>query len=214
MLPAFLLIIYDSLRASDKTYSQLNAASLKKSSATALPVMLLIIATGLIVADYMVTTYYHALVASSYGWLLNFKLAVLALILFIAYQARNRWLPLFSQFENTEQVRTDTEYLRKWVGIEFILALLLVLLATMLANTLPAKHALIENWPYPFRFSINATWEEPNVQELVWTDWSSAVAHCATDPLAREEKELELEEKHPGTRCADDHCFSHRATIT
>lgn len=77
-LPAFLFIIYDSLRASDKAYSQLNAASLKKSSATALPVMLLIIATGLIVADCMVTTYYHALVASSYGWLLNFKLAVLA----------------------------------------------------------------------------------------------------------------------------------------
>lgn len=55
-LPAFLFIIYDSLRASDKAYSQLNAASLKKSSATTLPVMLLIIATGLIAADCMVTT--------------------------------------------------------------------------------------------------------------------------------------------------------------
>ena len=55
-LPAFLFIIYDSLRASDKAYSQLNAAFLKKSSATTLPVMLLIIATGLIAADCMVTT--------------------------------------------------------------------------------------------------------------------------------------------------------------
>ncbi|SFL74297.1 CopD family protein [Nitrosomonas communis] len=168
-LPAFLLIIYDSRRASDKTSSQLNAASLKQFSVIALPVMLLIMATGLMLADRMVKTYYHALVASSYGWLLNFKLAILALILFIAHRARYRWLPLFSQFENTEQVKTGAEHLRKWVGFEFILALLLVLLAIMLANTLPAKHVLIENWPYPFRFSINATWEEPNVQELVWT---------------------------------------------
>lgn len=167
-LPTFLLIVYDSRKVSDKTSSQLNAMSLKKFSATALPVMLLMMATGLMVADRMVETYYHALVASSYGWLLNFKLAVLAIILFIAYRARYRWLPLFSQLENAEQAKIGMEYLRKWVGIEFILALLLVLLATMLANTLPAKHAIIENWPYPFRFSINATWEEPNVQEMVW----------------------------------------------
>ena len=44
-----------------------------------------------------------------------------------------------------------------------------MLLATILANTLPAKHTMIEEWPYPFRFSINATWDEPNVQEMVWS---------------------------------------------
>ncbi|SDZ04731.1 hypothetical protein [Nitrosomonas sp. Nm33] len=76
-LPAFLLTVYDSHRSSDKTSSLLNAASLKEFSASALPVMLLMIATGLMVADRMVETYYHALVASSYGWLLNFKLALL-----------------------------------------------------------------------------------------------------------------------------------------
>nr|WP_090572400.1 hypothetical protein [Nitrosomonas sp. Nm33] len=100
--------------------------------------------------------------------------------MFIAYRARYRWLPLFSQFENVEQVKTGTEHLRKWVSIEFILALLLVLLATMLANTLPAKHAIIENWPYPFRFSIKATWEEPNVQEMVWTGTALLLVALAT----------------------------------
>ena len=33
-----------------------------------------------------------------------------------------------------------------------------MLVATVLANAVPAKHAVIENWPYPFRFSIDATW--------------------------------------------------------
>jgi putative copper resistance protein D len=28
---------------------------------------------------------------------------------------------------------------------------------------------MINNWPYPFRFSINATWEETNVQPMVWS---------------------------------------------
>ncbi|MDV6345805.1 hypothetical protein [Nitrosomonas sp. Is37] len=130
----------------------------------------------------------------------------LAVILFIAYRARYRWLRLFSQFENVEQVKTGTEHLRKWVSIEFILALLLVLLATMLANTLPAKHAIIENWPYPFRFSIKATWEEPNVQEMVWNR-NSVVARCAGYDLVGDKKEQDREEKNSGTECAGGHCF-------
>lgn len=166
-LPAFLLIVYDSQSYLDKTSSLLNTSSLKKFSVMALPVMLLLMVTGLMVADRMVEDYYHTLVSSTYGWLLNFKLALLAIILFIAYRARSRWLPLLSQIEDTAQATVGAEQLKKWVGIEFLLALLLVLLATMLANTLPAKHAIIENWPYPFRFSINATWEEPEVQEMV-----------------------------------------------
>ena len=168
-LPAFLFIVYDARKNADKFSFLLDATSLKKFSAIALPVMLLLMATGLIVADRMVEEYYHTLVSSTYGWLLNFKLAVLAIILFIAYRARYRWLPLFSQIDNTEKAKAGAEHLRKWVGIEFVLALLLVLLATLLANTLPAKHAIVENWPYPFRFVVDAMWDEPNVQDRFWS---------------------------------------------
>ena len=168
-LPAFLFIVVNSHREPDKKSYLLNATYLKKFSAIALPVMLLVMATGLIAADRMVEGHYHALVSSSYGWLLNFKLAVLAIILIIAYQARYRWLPVLSQVDDAEQIKEGAAHLRKWVSIEFILALLLVLLATILANTLPAKHAIIENWPYPFRFSIDATWDEPKVQEMFWS---------------------------------------------
>lgn len=168
-LPAFLFIVYDSRREFDKTSFLLKAAALKKFSVIALPVMLLLMATGLMVADHMVEEYYHTLVSSSYGWLLNFKLATLAIILFIAYRVRYRWLPLFSQHEETAQVKAGTEHLTKWVSIEFVLALLLVLLATLLANTLPAKHAIIEHWPYPFRFVTDAMWDKPNVQDRFWS---------------------------------------------
>jgi putative copper resistance protein D len=43
----------------------------------------------------------------------------------------------------------------------------LVVVATLLANAVPAKHVLIEHWPYPFRFSIDATWGDWLVRRLV-----------------------------------------------
>lgn len=166
-LPAVLLVLYRSHSESGKGMVLVTASYLKKFSVVAAPVMLLLAVTGLIVTDRLVETFYHTLVASPYGWLLIAKLSILAVILVIAYQARYRWLPRLSE-DGIEQDDRSTKHLRQWVGIEFFLAVLLVLLATILANTLPAKHTMIENWPYPFRFSINATWDEPYVQEMVW----------------------------------------------
>ena len=166
-LPAFLLILLNLRKEMGFTALQTAVGYLKKFSAIALPVMLLLMITGVIVTDRLVGEKYYALVASAYGWLLNFKLTILAVILVIAYQARNRWLPLLERSENEQS--DSTAHLTQWVRIEFVLALLLVLFATVLANTLPAKHAMVENWPYPFRFSIDATWDQPDVQDKVWS---------------------------------------------
>ena len=135
--------------------------TLKRFSAMALPVMLAVIATGIIVTDRMVDTSYAALVATSYGWLLDAKLALLAVVLVIAARARPIWLPSLAQ--NEDVAAAGGRGLRKWVTFEFVLALGIVLVATIVANTVPAKHAVIENWPYPFRFSIDATWGELSV---------------------------------------------------
>lgn len=166
-LPAFLLILLNLRKEMGFTALQTAVGYLKKFSAIALPVMLLLMITGVIVTDRLVDEKYYALVSSAYGWLLNFKLTILAIILVIAYQARNRWLPLLERSENEQS--DSTAHLTQWVRIEFVLALLLVLFATVLANTLPAKHAMVENWPYPFRFSIDATWDQPDVQDKVWS---------------------------------------------
>ncbi len=166
-LPAFLLILFNLRKELGFTARQTAVDYLKKFSAIALPVMVLLMFTGVMVTDRLVDEKYYALVASAYGWLLNIKLTILAVILVIAYQARNRWLPLLERRENNQKGE-GSEHLKQWVSIEFVLALLLVLFATVLANTLPAKHAMVENWPYPFRFSIDATWDQPEVQDKVW----------------------------------------------
>ncbi len=214
-LPAFLLIIFDKQNNDTKGIQlKLNIESLKKFSFVALPVMAAIMLTGLVVTDRMVDDGYHALVASSYGWVLNTKLALLVIVLLIAQKARSKWLPLFEKFEqmrksidlsglerksarpnrsffsfkrrmeppsSDEQEReytsditnTGVVKLKKWVRIEFIFALFLVLFATILSNTKPAKHAMVENWPYPFRFTIDGTlgaglWGAFSVQLFLW----------------------------------------------
>ena len=144
------------------------AVALKRFSTMALPVMLMVIATGVIITDRMVDASYGGLVATSYGWLLNAKVGLLAVVLVIAARARSTWLPLLAQAGNSEGAQAGGQKLRKWVSFEFVLALGIVLLATIVANTVPAKHALIQNWPYSFRFSLAATWGDPMVNTRVY----------------------------------------------
>ena len=138
---------------------------LKRFSSLALPLMIGIVATGLVVADRMVGGNYAALFATAYGGLLNTKLALLAVILSIAGRAHFVWLP---SLERTGSLTPQaSHHLRKQLTVEYSLAVLLVVVATLLANAVPAKHETIDYWPYPFRFSIDATWGDWLVQTVV-----------------------------------------------
>lgn len=172
-LPVFLLIVWSHYRETDNDQRYANTSILETFSNIALPTMLLLLATGLIVTDRLIDTYYHTLVASPYGWLLIVKLTLLAVILMIAYKVREKWLPLLATADasnnlNTQGATGNGSQLKRWVRIEFLLALLLMLVATILANTLPGKHTEINYWPFPFRFSIDANWEETGVEEMFW----------------------------------------------
>jgi putative copper resistance protein D len=161
-LPAILTVIFTPTgKHSHGEVDRFDIQTLKRFSAIALPVMVAIVATGILVADRMVDTNYAALVATSYGWLLNTKLTLLAPILVIGACARLVWVPSLNQ--NAEMAAAGGRGLRKWVSVEFAIALALVVVATVLANAVPAKHAVIEDWPYPFRFSIDATWGQMSV---------------------------------------------------
>ncbi|MBN9127669.1 MAG: CopD family protein, partial [Nitrosospira sp.] len=157
-----------------------DAQALKRFSAMALPVMLAVIATGVIITDRMVDTSYGALVATRYGWILDAKIGLLAIVLVIAARARSIWLPQLTGRASAEDGRNGPpqkamngaaggQKLRKWVSFEFVLAMGIVLLATIVANTVPAKHAIIQDWPYSFRFSLAATWGEPSVMIRAWS---------------------------------------------
>lgn len=178
-LPAFLLILLNLNKDIGRSATLAATGYLQKFSAVALPAMILIMVTGVIVTSRLVDEKYHTLVSSPYGWLLDSKLVILTVILFIAYQARNHWLPKLTGMQNQE--RSDSvAHLNQWVRIEFVLALLLVLVATILANTLPAKHTMIDNWPFPFRLSISAVWDDPDVEGQVWFGLALLILGVAT----------------------------------
>lgn len=138
---------------------------LSRFSALAVPAMIAVILSGLVVANRMIDTNYAGLVATTYGWLLITKLTLLVIILFIASRAKSVWVPSLRQSPGTAE--TGGRKLRAWVRIEFVLAILLVIVATLLASAVPAKHDVIDNWPYPFRFSIDATWGDWLVRTIV-----------------------------------------------
>ena len=166
-LPAFLTVLFATTgKQSREEADRSGIQTLKHFSAMALPVMVAVVATGLIVSYRMVGTLYASLFSTNYGWFLNSKLALLAVILVIAARTRLVWLPSLGQNEDVAAV--GGRGLRRWVTVEIVLASALVLAAALLTNAVPAKHTVIEDWPYPFRFSIDATWGQWSVMIRVW----------------------------------------------
>jgi putative copper resistance protein D len=163
-LPGVILVVSTTTTGSTDDRSRAGDV-LSRFSALALPMMIAVIVSGLVVANRMIDTNYAGLVATTYGWLLILKLALLAIILFIASRAKSVWVPSLRQSPDT--AAAGGRKLRTWVRIEFVLAILLVIVATLLANAVPAKHDVIDNWPYPFRFSIDATWGDWLVRTIV-----------------------------------------------
>ncbi len=156
---------------------------LSRFSALALPTMFAVIVSGLVVANRMIDTNYAGLVATTYGWLLLIKLTLLAIILFIASRAKSVWVP--SLRESLGTAENGGRKLRMWVKVEFVLAILLVIVATLLANAVPAKHDVIDNWPYPFRFSIDANWGDWLVQVIVLVSLAFLILAGTTIYLGR-----------------------------
>ncbi|MBL8036911.1 MAG: CopD family protein [Nitrospira sp.] len=165
-LPGVVLVVSTTATSLANERSRVSEV-LNRFSALALYTMIAIVVSGLVVASRMIDTNYAGLVATTYGWLLIAKLTLLAIILLIASRARSVWVP--SLLKSPEMATEAGQRLRKWVAVEFGLAIVLVVVATVLANAVPAKHDVIDNWPYPFRFSIDANWVDPLVRTIVLT---------------------------------------------
>ena len=165
-LPGVVLVVSTTATSPANERSRVSEV-LNRFSALALYTMIAIVVSGLVVASRMIDTNYAGLVATTYGWLLIAKLTLLAIILLIASRARSVWVP--SLLKSPEMATEAGQRLRKWVAVEFGLAIVLVVVATVLANAVPAKHDVIDNWPYPFRFSIDANWVDPLVRTIVLT---------------------------------------------
>jgi putative copper resistance protein D len=118
-------------------------------SAIALPLMLVIVATGIFLAIENVGAW-PGLVATEYGWLLIGKIACIAAVLICASVIRQRLLPALKRSGAT---RLLSAFLRTELGFAF----LVVLLAGGLSQAIPAKHVEIV-WPLWFRLDPAVAW--------------------------------------------------------
>ncbi len=168
MLLFLMLVFVATAHHQPVTAKWLSIQTLERLSAVQLLVLVSVFVTGLMAAHPMVDPKYAALFVTESGWLLIGKLMILLLVLPIALQVQFAWLPVLKQ--NTSTASPAKRKLRTWVTIEGLFALALASAGTMLTNLHPPNHAVIHDWPYPFRFSIDGTWGMgmPDVVIRVW----------------------------------------------
>lgn len=118
-------------------------ARLARFSEFALPGMVLLLATGLMLADWAVGSG-AALLATPYGHQLALKLGLVAGALACAWQLR-RWLA------------GQTGRPHRWLGAEACLAGGVVVAAGTLAGIVPGAHDRID-WPWSFRLAPEPAW--------------------------------------------------------
>ncbi len=146
----------------DDDARRLALASFARFSNLALPLMLLIVASGVWLGVVHIQTF-PALFGTAYGWTLLIKILLLAGVLLLAAQLRWKLLPRFAGDA------TLAKQLARWILVEWLIALIIVLLAAQIARTIPAAHDAID-WLLPFRFSIDANRD---------TQWIPIALACA-----------------------------------
>ena len=130
----------------------------RRFSRAALTVLILLMASGVMNAIVQVESM-AGLAGTAHGRLLLAKLAVLVAIVVLAAVNRGRLLPALSGPDATVG-RPAMRRLAALVGLEAVLALVLLALVAALTLTTPARHAQ-PVWPLPFRLSLDALFDVP-----------------------------------------------------
>jgi putative copper resistance protein D len=137
------------------------AATLARFSAAALPMMLTIVGSGIVLALIEVERW-AALFGTVYGYLLLAKVALLCAVLWLAARLRWQLLPALRASADA----APASIVGRWIAAECAVAALIVALAAQLGQTVPAAHDAV-HWWLPFRFSVDATWSSKWVPEQV-----------------------------------------------
>jgi putative copper resistance protein D len=130
----------------------------RRFSRAALIAMLLLMASGAMNALVQIESI-PALVGTAHGRLLIIKLSLVVPILGLAVVNRKRLLPALSAAGDPRTMRR----LALFVGIEALLALVLLAVTVAMTLTTPARHAP-PVWPFPFRFSLDILTDVPTVR--------------------------------------------------
>jgi len=140
---------------------------------SALPGTVAVIASGIFTA-YLQIGSFAALLGTYYGFLILLKIVLLIPVLAIAIHIRHLLQPVFAA-TNCPSALALT--MRRWLTAEALIALLIIGIASIAAEIPPALHEQIV-WRWPFRFSIDATWEQPYVPLRAFAGLALAVAGC------------------------------------
>jgi putative copper export protein/mono/diheme cytochrome c family protein len=158
-LPALLLLIGVGPLPDDTR--RLAAIVLRRFSHIATVAMLVIVVSGSLLTWYLVRNFSSA-IGTSYGHLLIIKLLLLGGVLLIANSLQRSLLPAL---EMKPSDSTILSYAKR-VKVETVLAFLIVIVASIMAQANPPEHEDIY-WPLPFRFSLVSTWGTPWVSTYV-----------------------------------------------
>jgi putative copper export protein/mono/diheme cytochrome c family protein len=135
----------------------------RRFSATALIVMLLLTASGVMNALVQIESI-PALAGTTHGQLLLAKLALLVPILGVAVLNRVKVIPALSGSSGQRMTRR----LAAFVGVEAVLALVLLGVAAAMTLTTPGRHDP-PIWPFPFRLSLDVLTDVPSARgRAVW----------------------------------------------
>jgi putative copper export protein/mono/diheme cytochrome c family protein/peroxiredoxin len=102
------------------------------------------------------------LIGTLYGRLILAKGGILLLILLLAGHVRWYFLPRLLNRDGAEIAPIS-----RWVIVECLLGLVIVVLGSVAAETTPAAHEQIA-WPLAFRISLEANWDDPAVRQEVY----------------------------------------------
>ena len=136
---------------------------LARFSKWALPGMLLMLLTGVLLSSWTVASW-PALLATPYGWLLIFKLLFVCAVLVCAWQLRC-WL---------KRTAGTTSTVRHWLSSEISLALAVLILASWLAASVPAAHDTIV-WPFGFRWTPVLAWRQDQAGTQISLMWATGL---------------------------------------
>src|SRR5215510_2362613 len=141
----------------------------RRFSRAALSAMLLLMASGVMNALVQIESI-PALVGTAHGRLLIIKLSIVVPILGLAVVNRKQLLPALSAAGGPRTMRR----LALFVGIEALLALVLLAVTAAMTLTTPARHAP-PVWPFPFRLAPEILTDVPTVRWRVVLGAQSAI---------------------------------------
>lgn len=180
-LPAWLIVVRAFARAGEAALPTTALASaLERFSRFAMLLMLGIVLSGYWLADGYVETA-GDLFGTRYGALILAKLLLLAAVLLLANRLRTRFLPALRSMQHP-----PTSLALRHAGLEWLLALAILVCAAWLAQTTPALHEPAPHWWFPFRWSVAATWEaDPGLRVWIVGALGIAVLAAAAGWFAR-----------------------------